>query len=245
MWRSIVLGLILAGAASAAAAEEDAPADGAAHASPAAIPEAGWTIGYELAIVSDYRYRGVSVSGERPALQASVGLSHASGFHAQVFTSSIAEYGVGSDGDGARVELDFTIGWAFSAGGFDFDVAAAAWTYPDGTAVSYGEFPMSVSRTFGDVTWSAGFEYAPAQKALGDKDNRYLWVGGEWAPETSPWSVNGWVGYEDGAWAPTGKTDWSIGVNRSFGTLSAGLSYVDTDKRRGPAAVVGEIRAAF
>jgi len=43
-----------------------------------------------LSLVSDYRYRGVSLSAGDPALQASFAYDHPSGFYAGLFASSVA-----------------------------------------------------------------------------------------------------------------------------------------------------------
>ena len=42
-----------------------------------------------LTLVSDYRYRGVSLSDEQPATQASVAYDHSSGWYAGVFGSTV------------------------------------------------------------------------------------------------------------------------------------------------------------
>jgi uncharacterized protein (TIGR02001 family) len=238
-WSTGVIVLALAGPAIA----EDAA--GPPDVEAAGEDPTGWSAEFSVGLVSDYRFRGVSMSDEQAAAQAGVTVSHANGFHGDLFVSTIDEWGVGPDGDGAQVEVDFTLGWSFSTGGLDFDVAAAAWTYPDGTDASYVEFPVSVSRTSGEVTVSVGLEYAPAQRALGDRDNTYAWLGAEWTRGTSPWSVAGWVGFEDGAWAPDGKTDWALGVTRGFGVMSVGVTYIDSDRDWGPPALVGEVKATF
>jgi len=218
----------------------------AQEAPPAVEAEPVVTLEVEIGVVSDYRYRGVSLSKDRPALQASATISHAAGVYGDVTVSTIDEYGIGPDGDGAGLELSLTGGWAGSAGGFDLDLALAAYLYPDGTGVNYVELPLSVSRTWDAWTLSAGLEYAPAQEALGDEDNAYVWLGGDWAPEDSDWAVTAWVGREDGAWAPDGKTDWGLGLRRAVGgRVTLGLTYVDTDVSWADAALVGEVRATF
>src|SRR3546814_18335337 len=49
----------------------------------------GITITGSAAVVSDYRFRGVSQTGEEAALQGSIGVSHSSGLYAGVWGSSI------------------------------------------------------------------------------------------------------------------------------------------------------------
>ena len=194
-----------------------------------------------LAAVSDYRYRGLSLSDRRPALQADLTLSHASGAYVSGFISTIDEYGQDLAGKGATLELDYTLGWTFSRAGLDFDVAASAYTYPRGVDVSYLELPIEASRTAGAWTGSAGIAYAPRQHAL-DQSNRYAWVGLDYAGDVLPVALSARIGREDGAFADQ-KTDWSLSAGRTLGRLQASAIYVDSDQSGG--ALVLSLAARF
>jgi uncharacterized protein (TIGR02001 family) len=202
-----------------------------------------WTLEATVGVVSDYRFRGLSLSGEDPALQAGATASHASGFYADVYLSSIEEYGVGDDGEGSELEVTLTGGWAGAWLGLDWDAAVSAYRYPGGDDVDYVEIPVQASRTFGPATATLGVAYAPSQRALGDEDNRYLWTGLDYAPDAWPVSLSASVGYEDGAWAPDGKTVWRIGGYLPLGPLAVGLEWIDSDAEKG--ALVGSVFASF
>lgn len=202
-----------------------------------------WSVEGTVGVVSDYRFRGLSLSGEDPALQAGVTVSHASGFYADVYLSSIEEYGVGEDGDGSELEVTLTGGWAGAWLGLDWDAAVSAYRYPGGDDVDYVEVPVQASRTFGPATATLGVAYAPEQRALGGEDNRYAWAGLDYAPEAWPVSLAASVGYEDGAWAPDGKTDWRIGGFIPVGPLTAGVEWIDSDADKG--ALVASVFASF
>ncbi len=195
--------------------------------------QSSWTLNGSVGAVSDYRFRGVSLSDERPALQAGLTASHASGFYGDVFVSTIDEYGIGADGDGAEVEITGSLGWAGEVAGFAVDAAVSSYRYPDGDDVNYVEIPLEVSRAIADLTLSAGVAYAPSQEALGDEDNRYGWLGVDYRPLQWPFALEARVGHEDGAFAPEGKTDWSLGANREFGPVTLDLSWVDADEEDG------------
>lgn len=201
-----------------------------------------WTVESNVAMVSDYRYRGVSLSNDEPAVQAEASVSHESGAYGSFFVSSIDEYGIDSDGDGASTEVDYALGWAFSALGLEFDVAASAYTYPDASDVDYFTFPASVSRTVEAWTFSLGYDYTPTQRALGDEDSAYAWVGADWSPDLWELSFTGWLGHEDGSFAPGGKTDWGLGVARPLGPASIGLTYNGADSEEIGSALVFELR---
>ena len=202
---------------------------------PAWAQTADWSLTGTVGVVSDYRFRGYSLSDERPAFQAWLTAGHASGFYGDVFVSTIDEYGVGLDGDGAEVEITGTLGWAGQVSGFDVDVAASAYRYPDGDDVNYVEFPLQIGRTYESLGWAIGVALAPAQATLGDEENRYGWTSLTYAPPSWPVSLTGSVGYEDGAFAPDGKTDWSVGVARDLGRVSLDLSWTDSDADNGQA----------
>lgn len=193
--------------------------------------------------VSDYRFRGISLSGGDAAAQAGATLSHSSGLYADVYVSSIEEYGIGGDGDGADVEVTLSAGWAGGWLGLDWDAAVSAYRYPDGDDVDYVEIPVQASRTAGPATFTLGVAYAPSQSALGDTDNRYVWSGLDYAPEGWPVSLAAAVGYEDGAWAPDGKIDWRAGGFLPLGPVMVGLEWVDSDAEDG--ALVASLFATF
>lgn len=212
---------------------------------PVAAQTAGpdWTVDVSAGVVSDYRFRGSSLTGRDPAAQGELTLSHASGFYGDVYVSSIEEYGIGVDGDGAEVEFTLTAGWSGEVAGYVIDAGVSAYRYPGGEDVDYVEIPVSAERAIGPVTVKAGFAYAPEQSALGDDDNRYVWTGADFAPYGWPVSFTGQVGYEDGGNALDGKTDWTAGLRAPLGPLTFGLDYVDSDADEGTA--VASVFARF
>ena len=200
---------------------------------------------FEVGLVSDYRYRGLSLSDEKPALQAGATVSTRGGWYAGTWGSTIAEYGVGPDGDGANLEVDLFAGRAFSLGAYDVDVAVQAYLYPGGSDVNFAEIPVSVSRTAGAWTWSLGAVYTPRQDVAVPEANHYVSGGFAWQAPDRPWQVSARVGYEDGAFAPGGKVDWEIGASRAVGPVTVGLSYVDTDDDTLDGGFVASLKAGF
>lgn len=203
-----------------------------------------WSVETEVGVVSDYRFRGVSLSGNNPALQGGVTAWNAgSGFYGTVWLSTLEEYGQTATRDGAEVEGTLGGGWSGEALGYVFDVGVEAYLYPGGQGVNYVEFPLSAQRAVGPVTVLAGLTWAPQQDALGDQDNTYVWTGVDYAPYGWPVSLNARVGYENGGFAPDGKTDWSAGLKAPVGRLTLGLDWVDSDVDDG--TVVASVFATF
>lgn len=198
---------------------------------------------HELGIVSDYRYRGLSLSDQRPALQGGVTGSLAGGLYGSVWASTIDEYGAGADGKGATVEVDYAVGWVTIIAGLDVDIAVSRYTYPGGEGVAYFEFPVTVARSWNGWSAMAGGSYAPRQKALGAEGAGYGFGRLEWSPSSGTVTLAMQAGYETGAFAPGGKWDWSASVSRPFGPVTAELGFVDSD-RAGVGLVAG-LKAAF
>ncbi|QTC92784.1 TorF family putative porin [Brevundimonas goettingensis] len=192
-----------------------------------------WRVEGTAGVVSDYRFRGYSLSGGEPAVQAGLTLTHVSGFYVDVYSSSIEDYGVDSDGNGAEVELTGSLGWRGQASGIDVEASVAAYRYPGGEAVDYVEIPVQAGRSFLAFTVTAGLAYAPAQRALGDADNLYEWIAVDYAPGGWPVSLSGRVGRERGAFAEDGKWDWEAGLSKDLGVATMGLSWTDSDRTQG------------
>ena len=200
-------------------------------------------VDFEVGVVSDYRFRGLTLTGKDPALQAGLTVSLANGAYSNIWASTIDEYGAGPDGKGAIFEMDFTLGWAGRVGDYDLDASVQRYTYPGGDDVAYIEMPVTVSRDIGNANWTLGVAYAPSQAALGHQDNRYGWAAVSWTRDDVPLMLDLSLGYEDGAYAPGGKWDWAVGMSRQFGTMRASVSYVDSD--RSSAGVVAALTSAF
>jgi len=205
---------------------------------------ADWSVEWEIGVVSDYRFRGYSLSDEDPALQGGLTVSAPNGLYAFAWGSSIAEYGATATSDGARVELDLGIGYATSLAGFDIDISAVRYSYPGGEDVDYWELPVSASRTVGDWTLTLGGAYVPDQSNTGG-DNGYVWGGADWAmPTPHPVTLSFVLGHEDGAFADH-KTDWSLGASTSVGIMEFGLTWIDADDPGVDGAFVASLKAVF
>lgn len=234
-----------------------------AAATPAAAHDlgAGFTINGGATVVSDYRFRGISQTDRRFAVQGTLSLGHSSGFYATVWGSSIDDYvAAGSD-----QEIDLVMGWKRTWGSTTLDVGVLYYYYPNSSQFIAGynsdfvEPYVSVSQAVGPVTLKATANYAPGQSALsvgaGDEDNLYL-AGDVSATLGHGFAVSGHVGHSFGPSYLTigdGYTDWNLGVSYTTGPLTVGVQYVDTDgtfttltgRNASGAGVVGSVGVAF
>ncbi len=194
--------------------------------------EAGFEVTANVALVSEYRFRGVDLSGGEIAIQGGVDLSTDIGIYAGTWASSLDEDTVGF----GSTEVDVYGGWSGDvAEGVSLDVGAIAYLYPDAGAgdFDYIEFYSSIGFTFGPAETTVGVAYAPNQDSLGSTDNFYIYGDvGVGIPNT-PVTLTGHLGYTDGFLTFTNDSkafDWSIGAEAAvYGPLSFGISYVGVE----------------
>lgn len=212
--------------AAAAMAAPLAAMPGVAYAQDGEAEEASGPIDIsaEVAVLSDYRFRGLSLSAGEPELTASIAVEHESGLYASVWASNVS-LGLGSSDD---LELDWTAGFSKDVGSVNVDVGAIYYSYLGHRDFNYIEGFGSVGTTVGGAEVRVGVAYAPKQDNLGGQDNTYVYISGDMPIGKSPFSVHGTFGYEHGAFAQH-KKDWILGASVDLGGgLSASLDYVDT-----------------
>lgn len=195
----------------------------------------GLSINGGATVVSDYRFRGISQTDKRFAIQGTFSVSHTSGFYGTVWGSSIDDYVAA----GADAELDLILGYKKTFGSTTVDGGVLYYYYPGsgGANTDFAEPYISVSHAFGPVTAKGTVAYAPKQKALtigsGKEDNLYLGGDLSFAIPKTPVSLTGHLGHSYGpSYLTIGKgyTDWALGASVTKGSLTFALSYVDTNK---------------
>ena len=194
--------------------------------------------------VSDYDFRGVSLSGTDPALQGSVDWAHESGFYAGLWASSSLDFGPGRTRimrptctSASLVEPRTEFGW--SAG------LVYYYYWPDGDNVEYPEiFVGGTYQSFGAKLW-----YTNDYNNL-DVDAWYL-EGNFDHDLPANFSVHAHVGYNYGDyWEDINgdeSIDWSVGVGYGWAISPWLLKYVDneTDVHNNTDAFNNEGRVIF
>lgn len=213
------------------------------------------TVSGSVALVSDYRFRGVSQTDEEMAIQGGITVTHESGFYAGTWGSNLAGWGTFG---GSSMELDLFAGYSKDIGGATVDAGLTWFMYPGGADITdFAELFVKVSGDVGPVSLLGGVAYAPKQEALGrwfvdstdiadgiptfpgaKKDNLYIWGDISAAVPQTPLTLRAHVGHSNGnrglgpngtSIAPTGKYwDWNVGADFAVGPLTLGVTYVDT-----------------
>lgn len=187
--------------------------------------------------ISQYRLRGVSVSDEKPALQASLNVAHKSGFYAGLWASSLDGFGTYG---GADVELDVIAGYTTAVASATVDGGLVLYTFPGTRGHTYTELFGSVSHAIGPVNAKLGVYYAPKRRSIGDADHVYPFADFAWPLEGTPVTLKAHLGYTTGTGSvyagPRGHyLDYSVGADLAWRALTFNLSYVGTDIRKSEA----------
>ncbi|OBV11335.1 TorF family putative porin [Erythrobacter dokdonensis] len=234
-------------------------ASGAQDEMEAEAPASDFTFSGNVALATQYRFRGVNLSGSELALQGGFDVVHASGFYAGTWASTLDNDTVGY----GSLELDLYGGWSGPLSeGLTADVGFIAYTYPDAPAgnFDYYEVFANLAFTLGPAATTVGVNYDPKQDGLDfgglTRDNLYIYTDvGIGIPDT-PVTINAHLGYTDGSLTFTNNSkswDWSIGASVPLvGPLTASVAYIDAeaDVATGAfnptsSAVVGILSATF
>ncbi len=217
---------------------------------PAPAPEPS-PITANVTVVNDYRYRGISQSNFKPAIQGGFDYAHESGFYIGNWNSSISWISDSLPGTSAPLEMDFYGGFKkeLLGPGFASDFGVLQYYYP--TANFTGsvnpnttEIYAAQNFTFGPVTGFVKVNYS-VTTIFGFANST-----GSYYPDltlnydTGIWGVtaNGHVGYQYIAGNQSGSsvsndsiysyTDWKLGLTKDFGGgLSAAIAYVGTNAK--------------
>jgi uncharacterized protein (TIGR02001 family) len=212
-----------------------------------------------VTVVNDYRYRGISQSNFKPAIQGGFDYAHESGFYIGNWNSSISWISDSFPSTGgtrvtAPIEMDFYGGIKkeLIGEGFASDLGVLQYYYPtsglnvSGTYANPNttEIYAAQNFTFGPVTGFVKFSYA-VSPIFGNANSS-----GSYYPDltvnydTGVWglALNAHVGYQYIAGNVQGSkpnvtnsslysyTDWKLGVTKDFGAgLSLSAAYVATD----------------
>lgn len=220
----IVLAALLAafGAANAQTAQSGQTAQTPA---PAAT-EPTSPFSFNVGIVSDYRFRGISQTRLKPALQGGVDFAHDSGLYVGLWASTIKILRDIPGGDGP-VELDIYGGYKGKINdNFAYDVGILRYQYPK------QNFPTTVNTTelYGAVTYGPAtlkYSHSVGKQTFGvpDSRNTYYLEAAATFDIGNGWAVTPHIGHQgykgsSGGVSNSGfasYTDYSLGVTKDLG----------------------------
>lgn len=198
-----------------------------------AAPAAAVDISAEVGVVSDYRYRGFSLSDGKPAAQASVTIEHDSGPYASLWASTIEDSDFAAD-----VELDFTGGYALDIfANLSLDMSATYYVYPSEPGSNYVEVMAALERSKGPTILTAGVSFVPEQRGSRDdhgskRRNAYWFAGASYELRKVPLTLGARFGRERGIFDEVehgGKWDWCLDASLKLEPFRMGVAYSGTD----------------
>jgi uncharacterized protein (TIGR02001 family) len=198
----------------------------------ATAAQAEMEISGNVALTSDYKFRGISQSDESPAIQGGFDASWDNGIYVGTWGSTVDFDS--NDGFDGSLELDYYVGWASDIGdsGFGIDVGYLYYDYPgdDGAEGDYQEL-------YGSVSWNdlaVGMAYS--DDYYGETDTFFYYYADYSFSLTDVISLDFHVGYndleKDGGFLSDGADsyiDYSVGATASWAAVDWSIAYVGTD----------------
>ncbi len=205
----------------------------------AAEPASPHTLSGNIALTSDYVFRGVSQTQNGPAIQGGFDYAHASGFYVGTWASNVAWVKEGGFKADSSMEIDLYGGYKGAMGDVGYDVGVITYYYP-GDQVAGANDPDTTEVYLG-ASWkflSAKYSYTVSDRFVGwgtsatnddTQGSYYIELNANYGLDNG-WGLIGHVGYQDVKDNDDASyTDWKIGVSKDVGYGTVTLAYSDTD----------------
>lgn len=206
----------------------------------AAPPAPDYTLAANVGLFSDYRFRGLSMTNKKPAVQGGIDFAHRSGWYLGNWNSNV-DSGLFN---GANVEMDFYGGWKISVQGFGLDLGAIYYYYP-GSGDNPGTGKIDNTELYLGGSWgpiALKFNYAVSDffGVADSKGSYYVLLGGG-HDFGNGFGVNAAVGYQGGlkngacytqmnGRVSCSVTDYKLGGTYTIDGWVLGLAYVTTNR---------------
>jgi uncharacterized protein (TIGR02001 family) len=186
-------------------------------------PEPDYTIEGNFGLFSDYRFRGISQTDLKAALQGGLDFTHKSGFYAGTWASNVADF---ANEGGNGMEIDFYAGYAFEVNGVGVDIGNLYYYYPGNQATTKQHAnEIYVGLTYGPATLKTS--YTTSKNAFGFEAKGTIYYDLSAShPLTETVSLNGHIGYLAGKKDTVSGTDYKIGLSTELGGYTLAADYV-------------------
>jgi uncharacterized protein (TIGR02001 family) len=197
-----------------------------------------------VALVSDYVFRGITQSNEEPTVQGGFDYEYAPlGLYAGI-------WGSGVDFTDASTELDYYAGWRHSWDKLSFDVGAIYYDYPgsDGSLeYDFWEASAALGYDFDVAAATIAVNYSP--EYFGDSGDAtysafYLDI-----PLPYSLTLNSHIGYQaiddNDTFGTPDYADWGVGLGYNLAGFDLAVTYTDTDLSKSECADGCDERVIF
>ena len=187
-----------------------------------ALPATGAELSANVALASDYMFRGVSQTDEKLAIQGGLDLETDSGFYLGTWVSNV------NFGTDSSTEQDIYFGYAGETeGGIGYDLGYIYFDYEGDSEFDYQELALSMS--IGDLTFGVNY----SSEYLGDGGPRFIYPYVDYSYALpNDYSLSLHVGMtdldEEGLFevGEDSYADYSVGVSKTFDGFDLSLTYV-------------------
>lgn len=187
-------------------------------------------ISWSLAVASDYVFRGVSQTDEKPAAQAGITYSFPVGIYVGAWASNV-DFGEG----GPDVEVDGYVGFNTDLNDqWNLDVSAVRYAYfkqsDDYGDIDYNEYIAKVAYAATDTVSVTGLIAYANDYGNSGAEEFYYNLGTSFEVGDG-YSLNVGTGYTSIEADGGGRADYfdgAVSVSRDFGPVNANLGYYDT-----------------
>ena len=192
------------------------------HAQESALPG---TFSGNVAFVSDYIVRGISLSNQNPAIQGGLDWDSGMGVYAGLWGSSV-EFG-----NDASMELDVFTGYRGRVDALSYEIGATYYWYPE---------TIEAGQSFWDVHVDVGYDFGAAAVTFGTAyttddygpllNDQTLYFSGKVAvPITDRFSISAGVGHSAMEDRPD-YNDWNAGATlKVYDWFNVDARYFDSD----------------
>ena len=211
-------------------ADDVKPADASATPPAAEAPPPDNVVSYNVSVVSDYRYRGISQTSLDPALQGGADyVNNPTGLYVGTWLSTIKW--IADEGGDAHVEWDLYAGKRGDiVKDISYDVGFLSYVY-----VNNGLNPSTnTTEVYGQLSY--GPAYAKYSYSLTNlfgfadsKGSGYIDIGANF-DVTNGYTINLHAGHQNVENVSSASySDWKIGVTKDFGFMTGALAAIGTN----------------
>jgi uncharacterized protein (TIGR02001 family) len=189
-----------------------------------------------MGLFSDYRFRGISQTNKKPAIQGGFEVAHSSGLYVGNWNSNV-DSGFYS---GANIEMDFYGGFRGELDDFGYDAGVIYYYYPGSSDPKIYNAELYLK---GSYKWfSASGYYAVTDFfSAPDSDGSYYIEATVKYPVAEKWQLVGHIGYQglkggakvtdiNGSGPYGSITDWLVGITYDYKNWIIGASYIATNR---------------
>ena len=244
--RALTALFVLLSAASVSITQAQTPAPAAEPAK----PTEPYTITGNFGIYSQYVFRGVSQTNEKPAVQGGFDLAHKSGLYVGTWLSNISWLSDANPAVSASLEWDMYGGYKYAFNDdWGIDVGVLYYYYP-GSYVSGATKPNTTELyVAGSWKW-ASLKYSHSVDDTfavpNSKNSWYLDLSANY-PINDVWTLNAHVGRQEYKGSTNGinngdflnYTDWKLGVTWLVAGYNVGAYYSDTNAKDSGYTIAG------